>query len=70
MGRIDAAQHVVGAEFQNDAIGAVRHRPVEPLQPVRGRVAGDAGIGDVDVEAIFAQRPCSTFGKALSTGSM
>ena len=31
--RLDAAQHVVGAEFEDDGVGAFRHRPIEPRQP-------------------------------------
>ncbi len=54
--RIDAAQHVVGAELDDHRIGAVRHRPVEPRQPARGGVAGDARIGDLDREALGRER--------------
>ena len=55
--RLDAAQHVVGAKFDDDRVGAFRHRPVEPGQPVGRGIAGDAGIGDVDGNALGRQAP-------------
>ena len=53
---IDAAQHVVGAKFQDHRIGARRHRPVEPRKPAGRGVAGHAGIGDVDGKAFGLER--------------
>ena len=53
---IDPAQHVVGAELDDDGIGALRHRPVEPRKPAGGGVAGDPGIGDLDREALGLER--------------
>ena len=44
--RIDAAQRVVGTEFQDDGIGPVRNRPVEAGEPARGGVSGYPRIGD------------------------
>ena len=44
--RLEAAQHVVGTKLENDGLGAVRHRPIEPREPIRGSVAGDAGVLD------------------------
>ncbi len=44
LGRVEPAQHVVGAERNDDAVGAVRHRPVETGKPVGGGVAGDTGV--------------------------
>ncbi len=55
-GGIEAAQHVVGAEFEDDAVGAVGERPIEPRKAVFCRIAGDAGIDDADVIARLAQR--------------
>ena len=34
---IDPAQHVVGAELEDDGVGPVRHRPVEPARARRWR---------------------------------
>ena len=56
-GRIESAQHVVGAEFEDDAVGAVRHRPVEPIEAARRGVAGDAGIDDLDIVTARLERP-------------
>ena len=53
---IDAAQHVVGAEFDDDRVGAVGDRPVEPRQSARGGVARDAGILDLDIVTPGLQR--------------
>ena len=44
--RLEPAQHVVGAKLENDGLGALRHRPVEPGQPISGGIAGDAGVLD------------------------
>ena len=51
----DATQGVVGAKFENDALGAVRNRPIDPRQTAGGRVAGDAGIADRHVVPLRAQ---------------
>ena len=66
--RIDAAQHVVGAEFEDHRLGAVRHRPVEPGEPAGGGVAGHAGIGDLDGNALGLERAASLAGNAASAG--
>src|SRR3546814_4924842 len=38
--RIEAAQAVVGAQFQDNRVGIVGQRPVEPRQPAGGGVTG------------------------------
>ncbi len=48
---IDPAQRVIGAEFQDHRLGAVRNRPVEAGEPARGGVAGHPGIGDLGGDA-------------------
>ena len=45
--RVHAAQRVVGAELHDDRLGIVGNGPVETLEPGRGRIAGNAGIGDL-----------------------
>ena len=50
------AQHVVGAELEDHGVGALRHRPVEPGEPAERGVAGDAGIDDLDREALGLER--------------
>src|SRR5215831_2320678 len=50
--RIDAAQHVVGAELDDDRIGPLRHRPVEAGEATGSGIAGDPRIGDLDREAL------------------
>lgn len=47
--RRDPAQGIVGPEFEDDAIRAVRHRPIYAGQATRGRIARDARIGDDDI---------------------
>ena len=54
--RIEPAQHVVGAELDDDGIGSIRHRPVEPGKPAGCRVAGNAGILDFRRNAFRRQR--------------
>ena len=54
-GRVEPAQHVVGAELEDHPVGAVGHRPVEPVEPAGGGVAGDARIGDLDLVALGLQ---------------
>ncbi len=66
MFRADAAQHVVGAEFEDDELGSVRDRPVEPRQPAGGGVAGHAGIGDHDIVTLVAQRLLKFFRETLA----
>ena len=54
--RIGAAQHVVGSQFEDDQIGFVRKRPIQPRQSARGGVAGDAGVDDFGLDSLLAQR--------------
>ena len=52
LGGGDAAQHVVGAHFHDRRVGMIGQRPVQPRQPVRAGVAGDAGIDDFGVDPL------------------
>ena len=54
--RPDPAQHIVGAEFDDHGVGARRHRPIEPAEPVGGRIAGNAGIRDLHGNAFARER--------------
>lgn len=65
---LDTAQHVVGAEFNDDCVGVIRHRPVEPGERVRGRVAGDAGIGDLCRDTLARQRRLQASDEAILLG--
>ena len=65
-GRIDAAQRVVGAELDDDDVGLRRHRPFEPRQAVRRRVAGHAGIRHGHVVPARAKRGFELLGKGLA----
>ena len=47
--RIGAAQRVVGAEFEDYALGSLGNRPVEPVAAAGGGIAGHPGIADIDV---------------------
>ena len=62
----DAAQHVVGAELQDDQSGAVGNRPVEPRQAAARRVAGHAGVDHLDVVAPGFERGLQLFGKGFA----
>ena len=50
--RIDAAQRVIGAKLENDAVGLGLKRPVEPFEAPRCRVAGNTGIDDFDLVSL------------------
>ena len=63
-----AAQHVVGAEFEDHRVGAVSDRPVEPRQSARGGVAGDAGILDRDRDAFGLERLFELLRKRVRLG--
>jgi hypothetical protein len=54
--RIDPAQHVVGAELNDDGIRPFGNRPVEAGKPADGGIAGDPRIGDLDREALGPER--------------
>ena len=64
--RVGAAQHVVGAEFDDDRVGVLRHAPVEAREAVGGGVAGDAGVDDLDFPAFRLQRARQHVGKRLA----
>ena len=66
--RIEAAQRVVGAEFEDDQIGVGRHRPVEAVATVGGRIAGNARIDNGGVDSLRLQRRFNCTGKAASGG--
>ena len=53
---VDPAQGVIGAELDDDGLGSLRHRPVQPRQPAGRRVAGDARIADLDRHAFGPER--------------
>ena len=61
-----AAQHVVGAKLDDQRVGVLRHRPVVAREAVRGRIAGDAGVDDLDVPALGAKRRFEAIGKSLA----
>ena len=60
------AQHVVGAELDDERVGVLRHRPVVAREAVRGRIAGDAGVDHLDVPALGAKRRFEAVGKSLA----
>ena len=63
---LHAPQHIVGAKLDDERVGVLRHRPVVAREPVRGRVAGDAGVDDLDVPALGAKRRFKAVGKSLA----
>ena len=68
--RIDPAQGVVGAEFEDHRLGAFRDRPVEAAEPAGGGIAGHPGIDDRRGDALGLERlPPALAGKAASAGS-
>ncbi len=54
--RRQALQRVIGAELDDHSTCFRRHRPIEPIEPVRCRIAGHAGIGDGHVVTLGLQR--------------
>ena len=61
--RVDAAQHVIGAELQDHEIGAFAEREIDARESAPGRVARDARVNDRGVESIRAQPPLQLRGK-------
>ena len=53
--RIDAAERIVRTHLDDGRIGMVSQRPVEPREPVRGRIARDARIDQHGIDAGFFQ---------------
>ncbi len=66
--RLDPAQHVVGAKLDDDGVGALRHRPIEPGEPIGGGIAGDAGICDLGGNAFGGERRLQAGHKAVLVG--
>ncbi len=64
--RVHAAQHVVGAEFDDQRVRARRHAPIVAREPVGRGVAGDAGVDDLDVPAAAFERALEDVGKRLA----
>ena len=64
--RRDAAQRVVGAQFDDDEIGLLRHRPFQPRQATAGGVARHARIGDAGVVAGIAQGRLQLLGEGFA----
>ena len=54
--RVDAAQRIVGAEFEDHDIGLVGKRPGEPGDAAGGGVTGDAGIDDPRRNPLLCQK--------------
>ena len=48
------------------ASASLRHRPVIAREPVGRRIAGDAGVDDLDVPALGAKRRFEAIGKSLA----
>ena len=63
---VHAAQHVVGAELDDQRVRPFRNAPVESRQPILRRLAGDPGVGDFDIIAFCAQNLLQNLGKRLS----
>ena len=66
--RIDPAQHVVGAELEDDGVGSRRHRPVEAGKPVGGGIAGNAGILDLRGDSLVGKRGLQARHEAILGG--
>ena len=63
---LEAAQHVVGPEFDDQRVGVRRHGPVIAREPVRSRIAGHACIEDLDIPAPGAERCLQAIRKGLA----
>ncbi len=53
--RVDPAQQVVAAQRHDHRVDLRRQRPVDPRQPARRGVAGDAGVDQLDIRAVLVQ---------------
>ena len=56
VGGVDAAQRIIGAELQDDEIGLVGERPIEPRQAACRGVSRDPAIDDTHLDPSPAQR--------------
>src|SRR5580704_6874335 len=63
---LHAPQHVVAPELDDQRVGVFRHRPIVASEAVRSRVAGDAGVDDLDVPTLGAERRFEAIGKRLA----
>ena len=61
-----AAQHVVGAELDDQRVRVRRDRPIVAREPVLRGVARDARVDDLHVPTPGAQRRLELVGKRLS----
>ena len=66
--RLEAAQHVVRPELDDQRVGVRRHRPAIPLKPIRGSIARHPGVEDIDVPTFGAKRRLQAIGEGLAGG--
>ena len=64
---LEAAQHVVGAEFDDQRVSVRWHRPVVSREPVRRRIARHARIEDLDIPTLGAKRGLQAIRKGLAS---
>ena len=60
------AQHVVGAKLDDERVRVWRNRPLVARKAVCRRIAGNAGVDDLDVPTLGAKRRLETIGKRLA----
>ena len=46
---IQPAQRIIGAQPDNEAAHLISQRPVQPGQPIGGRVTGNPGVNDCEI---------------------
>ena len=63
---LHAPQHVVPPELDDQRVGVFRHRPIVAGEAVRSRIAGNAGVDDLDVPTFGAERRFEPVGKRLA----
>jgi hypothetical protein len=63
---LEAAQHVIGPELDDQRVGVRRHGPVISRQPVCGRIAGHPGVEDIHVQTPGAKRRLQTIREGLA----
>ncbi len=66
--RVDPAQHVISAKLDEHGVGPLRHRPIEPRQSIGRGIAGNAGIGDLDMYSLRGKRRLEPRHKAVLRG--
>ena len=67
--RLNSAQHIVGADFEDHGIGTLGYRPIQPRQYIRGGVAGNAGIDHLGGDPPFRRAQLAAAARSLRSAA-